>query len=276
MMKAIAPYATAMLLLLFVSCSKTFEDRGDCPCVLTLDCSGLPASVRTLDVWILDGSSRSSYMKKVYITDFSSPVSIDIDRLQTLDICVWGNMKHLEFHGSGTDTYFLKRKSVDADSLYREIEHADSRCDELHHKLSLTKEFSRVTLLFSPSMSFEKEMELIYHQPVSGYYIQGGSVEGDASTSLLLRRLPDGQNAASFNMLRNDLKNTSELELILPFEKQGNARFSIPIWKYLQDAGFDMEKRNLDDITFSLDYSFNVTGITINDWTDCPPYRIEF
>lgn len=275
-MKTIVPYVTAMLLFLSASCSKTFEDREKCPCVLTLDCSGLPSSVRTLDVWIIDGSGSSSYMKKAYISDFSSPVTIEINRLQITDICVWGNMKNTEFHGSGIDTYFIKKKRVDADSLYREIEHADSRCDELYHKLSLTKEFARVTLLFSPSMSFDTEMELIYHQPVSGYYIEGGSVEGDASTSLLLRQLPDGQHTASFNMLRNDLKNTSELELIVPVEKQGRVRFLIPIWKHLQNAGFDMEKRNLDDITFSLDYAFNITGVAITDWTDCPPYRIEF
>lgn len=265
-----------MLLLLSVSCSKTFEDRGECPCILTLDCRELPATVSSLDVWILDGSGSSTYMKKAYISDFSSPVSIEINRLQMADICVWGNMKHSEVHGSGIDTYFIKRKTIDADSLYREIDNADSCCDELYHKVSLTKEFSRVTLLFSPSMSFDKGIELIYHQPVCGYYIKGGSVEGDAGTRLIPMKLPDGQNSASFNMLRNDLKNTSELEVIVPMENRGTASFSIPVWKYLQDAGFDMEKKNLDDITFSLDYSFNVTGVTINDWTDCPPYRIEF
>lgn len=253
-----------------------FEDRGECPCFLTLDCSALPSSVKSLDVWILDGSGITPYMKKAYVNNFCEPAVIEIDRMQDADICIWGNIVNSELHGSGPDAYFIKRKTIDADSMFKEIAHADSRCDELCHKVSLTKEFSRVTLLFSPEMIFDNEVELIYHQPVCGYYIKGGSVEGDAGTRLLPLPLPGGGSTASFNMLRNDLKNTSEIEVKVPMGNRETACFTIPVWKYLQDAGFDMQKRNLDDITFGLDYSFNVTEVIINDWTDCPPYRIEF
>lgn len=275
-MRHIALYAAAILLSVLCSCSKTFEDRGECPCVLTLDCSAVPSSVKSMDVWILDGSGRSSYMKKIYTSDFSRPISVEIDRIETADICVWGNIKNSEIHGTGKDTYFIKRKSVDADSLYKQVERIDSRCDDLSHRIILTKEFSTITLLFSQSMSFNGNVELTYHQPVCGYYAEGGSVEGDADITLFPSTLPNGQSKASFNMLRNDLKNSSELEVIVSIEDNERKHFTIPIWKYLEEAGFDMDKENLDDITFSLDYSFNVISVTINDWTECPPYKIEF
>lgn len=237
-------------ILLLSSCSIR-EERADCPCLLDLDLSGFAAydDRATLSFWegpnagIDEGATERHYVRNV---------SKDI-----FDVSIWCSVSGGMF--SGRRLTVPQGSQPDSLRLFRT--RLDCRGETCSQTAGPSRQFARITLQVS--------MEPGTHYPYS-FYVESdycgidlrdlSPIAGD----LVFPVLQTGEDRFVFNLLRHGPDTKVQIGIYDGRERTD----TFPLFKWLQEAGYDWEAPDLDEVTVYLDYVHRKIRIIISNWLD--------
>ncbi len=218
-------------LVALVSCSVK-EDRGDCPCYLTVDAE------RTVGV---DGwfGTRSLFNVNGGFVDRQVPRGI-------VDIVA----SHGRFsvpEGQQMDSLFARRIPVDTDG------------ESAYARVTLCKNFATIELDFKDEDDGRTDYDLLATGTISGVDARSLNPE-EGSFSFVPEPNTDGRGYA----FRVPRQKDETLKLLL--SKDGNIVETIDLGYLVAKTGFDWKAESLGDIAILCDLPAHTFTITVKDW----------
>ena len=218
-------------LVALVSCSVK-EDRGDCPCYLTVDAE----RTVSVDGWF---GTRSLFNVNGGFVDRQVPRGI-------VDIVA----SHGRFsipEGQQMDSLFARRIPVDTDG------------ESAYARVTLCKNFATIELDFKDEDDGRTDYDLLATGTISGVDVRSlNPVEG--SFSFVPEPNTDGRGYA----FRVPRQKDETLKLLL--SKDGNIVETIDLGYLVAKTGFDWKAESLGDIAILCDLPAHTFTITVKDW----------
>ena len=218
-------------LVALVSCSVK-EDRGDCPCYLTVDAE----RTVSVDGWF---GTRSLFNVNGGFVDRQVPRGI-------VDIVA----SHGRFsvpEGQQMDSLFARRIPVDTDG------------ESAYARVTLCKNFATIELDFKDEDDGRTDYDLLATGTISGVDVRSlNPVEG--SFSFVPEPNTDGRGYA----FRVPRQKDETLKLLL--SKDGNIVETIDLGHLVAKTGFDWKAESLGDIAILCDLPAHTFTITVKDW----------
>ena len=218
-------------LVALVSCSVK-EDRGDCPCYLTVDAE----RTVSVDGWF---GARSLFNVNGGFVDRQVPRGI-------VDIVA----SHGRFsvpEGQQMDSLFARRIPVDTDG------------ESAYARVTLCKNFATIELDFKDEDDGRTDYDLLATGTISGVDVRSlNPVEG--SFSFVPEPNTDGRGYA----FRVPRQKDETLKLLL--SKDGNIVETIDLGYLVAKTGFDWKAESLGDIAILCDLPAHTFTITVKDW----------
>ena len=218
-------------LVALVSCSVK-EDRGDCPCYLTVDAE----RDVSVDGWF---GTRSLFNVNGGFVDRQVPRGI-------VDIVA----SHGRFsvpEGQQMDSLFARRIPVDTDG------------ESAYARVTLCKNFATIELDFKDEDDGRTDYDLLATGTISGVDVRSlNPVEG--SFSFVPEPNTDGRGYA----FRVPRQKDETLKLLL--SKDGNIVETIDLGYLIAKTGFDWKAESLGDIAILCDLPAHTFTITVKDW----------
>ena len=248
---------SALLVAVAVGCSVK-EDRTVCPCVMSLDFSGLDTAViKSVNVM----ATRADGMV------FSDCVLADAfdDRYERkvphglLQVNVWcgdGGM-------AGKDCLLRIPYGVECPPVYFDSFMADTGAEYFHKKVSLYKNHCRLTVEMPDRC--ELPYSLTFKGVIDGYDMDGSPSCGDFSCVAF----PVDEGVAAVLLPRQ-----TDSSLLLEVDDQAPHLKTFAVGEYLAAGGYDWTAEDLADVTVVLDYSMTVVSIRVSDWEKEQEYTI--
>ncbi len=270
----ITAVSVGILLLCLSGGCRVFEDRDVCPSYLTVDLQGVDREIREWQMWLFNGKGEMIYKDTIYRRDYVSPYVVEVPRFGEVQCLLWGNIR------GGTslteryslETIILKEDGKSADSLYFCKDVISTNGEESYLKVVPYKEFATVDLYLQGWVGVDFDVEMVLQCAKGGFYVDGEFSGSIVSTNMELcdlgnyytkftgriLRQPDTENIVLSLMIRNrEWDGTSGQVLV---DKD------IPIGKYLDENGYNMQSANMSDIRMDVDYSYNQLIIKAEDW----------
>lgn len=220
-------------LVALASCSVK-EDRGDCPCWLTV---------------------RASYPNEMVSAWYGTRMLFeDLDGQQVDRQVPKGTVDVLASRGR-----FTVEEGHQMDELYATIIHVDTRAEEVEVIPSLNKQFARVFLEFKETEGGRVPHTLEVH----------GNVKGADKRTLqpvpgAFRCIPEESSEGGYEMRIPRQRDDS---LILRrFDSEGGEFTPIPLGEIIRKAGFDWTQESLGDVSILADIPAMTFQITVMDW----------
>ena len=218
-------------LVALVSCSVK-EERGDCPCYLTVDAE----RTVSVDGWF---GARSLFNVNGGFVDRQVPRGI-------VDIVA----SHGRFsvpEGQQMDSLFARRIPVDTDG------------ESAYARVTLCKNFATIELDFKDEDDGRTDYDLLATGTISGVDVRSlNPVEG--SFSFVPEPNTDGRGYA----FRVPRQKDETLKLLL--SKDGNIVETIDLGYLIAKTGFDWKAESLGDIAILCDLPAHTFTITVKDW----------
>ena len=218
-------------LVALVSCSVK-EDRGDCPCYLTVDAE----RTVSVDGWF---GTRSLFNVNGGFVDRQVPRGI-------VDIVA----SHGRFsvpEGQQMDSLFARRIPVDTDG------------ESAYARVTLCKNFATIELDFKDEDDGRTDYDLLATGTISGVDVRSlNPVEG--SFSFVPEPNTDGRGYA----FRVPRQKDETLKLLL--SKDGNIVETIDLGHLVAKTGFDWKAESLGDIAILCDLPAHTFTITVKEW----------
>ena len=218
-------------LVALVSCSVK-EDRGDCPCYLTVDAE----RTVSVDGWF---GARSLFNVNGGFVDRQVPRGI-------VDIVA----SHGRFsvpEGQQMDSLFARRIPVDTDG------------ESAYARVTLCKNFATIELDFKDEDDGRTNYDLLATGTISGVDVRSlNPVEG--SFSFVPEPNTDGRGYA----FRVPRQKDETLKLLL--SKDGNIVETIDLGHLVAKTGFDWKAESLGDIAILCDLPAHTFTITVKEW----------
>ena len=218
-------------LVALVSCSVK-EDRGDCPCYLTVDAE----RTVSVDGWF---GARSLFNVNGGFVDRQVPRGI-------VDIVA----SHGRFsvpEGQQMDSLFARRIPVDTDG------------ESAYARVTLCKNFATIELDFKDEDDGRTNYDLLATGTISGVDVRSlNPVEG--SFSFVPEPNTDGRGYA----FRVPRQKDETLKLLL--SKDGNIVETIDLGHLIAKTGFDWKAESLGDIAILCDLPAHTFTITVKEW----------
>ena len=218
-------------LVALVSCSVK-EERGDCPCYLTVDAE----RTVSVDGWF---GARSLFNVNGGFVDRQVPRGI-------VDIVA----SHGRFsvpEGQQMDSLFARRIPVDTDG------------ESAYARVTLCKNFATIELDFKDEDDGRTNYDLLATGTISGVDVRSlNPVEG--SFSFVPEPNTDGRGYA----FRVPRQKDETLKLLL--SKDGNIVETIDLGHLVAKTGFDWKAESLGDIAILCDLPAHTFTITVKDW----------
>jgi hypothetical protein len=226
-------------LVALVSCSVK-EDRGDCPCYLTVDAE------RTVNV---DGwfGTRSLFNVNGGFVDRQVPRGI-------VDIVA----SHGRFsvpEGQQMDSLFARRIPVDTDG------------ESAYARVTLCKNFATIELDFKDEDDGRTDYDLLATGTISGVDARSLNPE-EGSFSFVPEPNTDGRGYA----FRVPRQKDETLKVLL--SKDGNTVETIDLGHLIAKTGFDWKAESLGDIAILCDLPAHTFTITVKDWEGPATFEI--
>lgn len=263
--------ASAAVLLSVQSCDSIWEDRDKCPAVISVAADGLPASLGILDIWLFD-SDGSLAAKDTVATGISGYVKrIKVKRSGRMGCCIWGgigdNTKSVT--GNMDGSFLWNTGSGTADSLRFFGEEFSAAGDEVAFTPVMHKYFASVDVKFvSPAPDENIAVDLVGNS--CGYTTTGKALGGD----LFQRNVCTARRGCGFVLLRHtDLE---RLKMNISFGEGLMEPFEFKFGHYLAEMRYDMESRDMEDITLIFDLAEMKTFIQFGNWAMTVPVEIIF
>ena len=218
-------------LVALVSCSVK-EDRGDCPCYLTVDAE----RTVSVDGWF---GTRSLFNVNGGFVDRQVPRGI-------VDIVA----SHGRFsvpEGQQMDSLFARRIPVDTDG------------ESAYARVTLCKNFATIELDFKDEDDGRTDYDLLATGTISGVDARSLNPE-EGSFSFVPEPNTDGRGYA----FRVPRQKDETLKLLL--SKDGNIVETIDLGYLVAKTGFDWKAESLGDIAILCDLPAHTFTITVKDW----------
>ena len=218
-------------LVALVSCSVK-EDRGDCPCYLTVDAE----RTVSVDGWF---GTRSLFNVNGGFVDRQVPRGI-------VDIVA----SHGRFsipEGQQMDSLFARRIPVDTDG------------ESAYARVTLCKNFATIELDFKDEDEGRTDYDLLATGTISGVDARSLNPE-EGSFSFVPEPNTDGRGYA----FRVPRQKDETLKLLL--SKDGNIVETIDLGHLVAKTGFDWKAESLGDIAILCDLPAHTFTITVKEW----------
>ena len=218
-------------LVALVSCSVK-EDRGDCPCYLTVDAE----RTVSVDGWF---GARSLFNVNGGFVDRQVPRGI-------VDIVA----SHGRFsvpEGQQMDSLFARRIPVDTDG------------ESAYARVTLCKNFATIELDFKDEDDGRTDYDLLATGTISGVDARSLNPE-EGSFSFVPEPNTDGRGYA----FRVPRQKDETLKLLL--SKDGNIVETIDLGHLVAKTGFDWKAESLGDIAILCDLPAHTFTITVKEW----------
>ncbi len=253
---------------------RVFEDRDVCPSYLTVDLKDVDKSIRELQMWLFNEVGEMIYKDTIYRRDYSSPYVVKVPRYEDVRCMLWGNIRGgtelVEKYSLGTA--MLKRDGIQADSLYFCKSMINTKCEDSYIKVRPHKEFATVDVYLQGWVGVDFDVEMVLLCAKGGFYVDGGFSGSRVQTYMELCDMGNYYTKYSGRILRQpDTENILLSLLIRKREVDGTlgkilVNRDIPIGKYLEENGYDIQGANLGDIRMDIDYSYNQLIIKAENW----------
>lgn len=248
---------SALLVAAAVGCSVK-EDRTVCPCVMSLDFSGLDtAAIKSVNVLAMSADGMV----------FSDCVMADAfdDRYERevphglLQVNVWYGDEGM----AGKDCLLRIPYGVECPPVYLDSFAADTRVEYFHKQVDLYKNHCRLTV----EMPDRKDLPycLTFKGGIDGYDIDGNPSSGDFSCVAF---------PVDEGVLQVVLPRQTDSSLLLEVDDQAPYLKTFALGEYLAAGGYDWTAEELSDVTVVLDYSMTVVSIRVAGWDKEEIYNV--
>mgnify|MGYP003294875829 CR=1 FL=1 len=304
MKKRVLLYCWAITALLLISSCTVLEERSGCPCYLTMDLTKIDKGIREWQLWLFTPEGEIMFKDTIYRRAYSTPYTVQVPRNRQMQCLLWGNARgatlldetmtpatsllkkedvladSLYFFADTVDTWKEdgwvsvepKKECVLADSLYFFSETVDTWKEDGWVRVEPRKEFATVDIYMQGWVDIEYVVELILRCDTKGFYVNGEFYPGNVDTHMQFHNLGNYYSHFRGRILRQpDTENIRLSMLLKKKEIDGTVGEiivdkDIPIGKYLEENGYDMNKLVLEDIRMDIDYSNNNFMIKAEDW----------
>lgn len=244
--------------LIIAGCSVK-ENRGECPCRLLLDFSGVDTSViRSADLLVTAGDGVV-FADEVGISSSDAQVQLEVPRAE-LYMNVYSGISEEPMPGEGVMIPYGEQ----APPLYIHSAGVDSRSESVSTKVVMRKEHCVVTLDVNDKEGFPFTLKVT--GGICGYDAGGLPVRGEFMCGV------EGSAQEGFRVtVPRQLEPSLELHV---YDGAVVAK-TFALGEYLERIGYDWTKENLDDVTVMLDYSLTYVILTVQGWDEEYAYRVE-
>ena len=230
------------------------EDRGPCPCLLTL-------SYRNALEGMTDSFRARVYREGFILSD--ETISLKLEPSEHVVKVVKGENRVCYFGGASSSVLEGDRlmipKGQESDPLFIGSDMASCYGEKTVVNLDFRKEFCRLDLEIPNGTWEEYPYEMTLEGNVSGIDIRTlAPVEGSFSC----KPSPSGGPKLSARIPR---QKDSSLTLTLTGKKDGRVH-SVPLGRLIEKSGYDWQKSSLDDITVGIDFASGDFSIQIAGW----------
>ncbi len=274
MKKRVLLYCWAITALLLISSCTVLEERSGCPCYLTMDLTKIDKGIREWQLWLFTPEGEIMFKDTIYRRAYSTPYTVQVPRNRQMQCLLWGNARGATLLDETMTpaTSLLKKEGVLADSLYFFSETVDTWKEDGWVRVEPRKEFATVDIYMQGWVDIEYVVELILRCDTKGFYVNGEFYPGNVDTHMQFHNLGNYYSHFRGRILRQpDTENIRLSMLLKKKEIDGTVGEiivdkDIPIGKYLEENGYDMNKLVLEDIRMDIDYSNNNFMIKAEDW----------
>ena len=237
------------LIIIKASCTVVKEDRTDCPCALYLE-------IRDLQAWPLSLSlNGKDYWEEWIISgDTTLLVRVPKSGVQLLAVAGSGLPKGGAFHIP---------RGFDCPPLFLQTEWVETPGDSARVKVQLHKHFCTLSLSFDGPDGWEEPYWAEVRGAVDGLTTEGDALEGPFSCRLDLGR--------SIRLPRQ----APDEELWLDIAMPDRVIRTFALGNYLQEAGYDWEAPDLEDLTLQVRMSVTALRFQYSHWTRLEILDIE-
>ena len=273
--------AWAVCMVFYMESCTILEERSGCPCYLTVDLAKVDKSIREWQLWLFDNDGELMFKDTIYRRSYTSPYVVQVPRNRQLQCFMWGNARSATTldEAYSLSTLILKKEGLPADSLFSYADTIDTWKEDGLMRVSPRKEFATIDIYIYgwAEIDFVAEMELVCDS--RGFFVRGDFYPDEVSVQMELEGIDDYYTHFSGRMLRQPDTENIRLSLMLKRKEidgkigQVLVNQDIPIGKYLEENGYDMQNPQLQDIRMELDYSYTNITIRTDDWE--ASYRLK-
>ena len=234
------------------------EDRTICPCVMSLDFSGLDTSV-IKKVNVLAMSADGIVFSDCVMADaFDAMYEREVPH-GLLQVSLWcgdGGM-------SGKDCLLRIPYGVECPPVYLDSFIADTGAESYYRKVRLHKNHCRLTVEMH-----DRELlpySLTFKGGVDGYDMGGSPSYGEFACVAF----PQERGVAQVIIPRQ-----KDSSLMLEVDDQAPHLKTFAIGEYLAAGGYDWTAEELSDVTVVLDYNMTVISVSVSGWDKEEIYNV--
>lgn len=259
------------------SCTKSvWEERGICPCSLTLDLGNVNREIDTLHLWMFGDDNEILYRDTISSLQFVRDYEISIKR-GMVKYFLWGNIKgattmtdHLALH-----TTLTKVENLPADSLYYYSNYLNTDLEDVVDVVRLNKEFITVDFSLKGNIEPAVDISMVLFGNASGFYVDKRLLDGVGKITARPCYRDDSKILFHYRITRQHHLWGITISLVLERDGNSSVLTELPVGKWLAENGYDMEANNLSDIAIELDLSVNFITITVDNWQVTIPADVE-
>lgn len=259
--------------LILAGCT-VLEDRDPCPCYLEVDFSQVDNGIREWQMWLFSSSGELMFKDTVYRRSYSLPYIVQVPRNTKVQCLLWGNARsgtNLTEHYS-LNTSLQKKSDVLSDSLYFSTDTISTMGEDSFLRVVPCKEFATVDIFLQGwiGVDFDVEMELLCGS--QGFYVNRNFLPGQTGCSMKLFDMGDYFTQFRGRILRQpDTENIVLSLMIRKKEIDGSpgpilVNRDIPLGKFLEENGYDIQSPQMADIIMDIDYSYTSLTVKVDDW----------
>ncbi|MBO5407738.1 MAG: hypothetical protein J6A27_09595 [Bacteroidales bacterium] len=259
---------------LLLCCCTVLEERDGCTNTLTVDLQGVEKGIKEWQMWLFNGEGKLLFKDTIYRRSYSSPYKVEVPRASEVRCLMWGNMRGatrvVENYSYGTN--FTKAADISADSIYFFTDTITTAGEDSYLKVVPDKEFATVDIYVNGWVGSDFEADMVLECASDGFYVGKEFLRGRSFINAQVAGIGNYYTRFQCRMLRQQDTENMVLNLyirdLLADGTLGRVAVDkeIPIGEYLQENGYDMQKKSLEDIVMEVDYSFNKFVIKAADW----------
>ncbi len=241
-----------LLIFILASCSVK-EQRGPCPCLLSIKISDTLSATGNLALAVWD--ENPIFYDKIAMSDRPSIYEKSVPKgLYTISAVVGENNMTRE------EKALTIPLGLDSDKIWGYTSTVDCSNEFAIDTTEFRKHFTLVCIEFKNLIDDFEGLEFFIKSNTAGLYLNDFSpLEGDFRYALNL----DEEHCGTVCLPRQRQGNRS---LRVEIVRSGAVIENLPLWSWIEETGYDWYKPDLNDINISVDYSMMMVTVKIAGW----------
>ncbi|MEG1484162.1 MAG: hypothetical protein RSC28_02155 [Bacteroidales bacterium] len=263
--------------IIFLNCTKfVWEDRGECPCVLTLNLSNVNNGIDTLHLWIFGADNDILYRDTIGSEEFNNKYKVLINR-GMVKYFLWGNISKSTILKDNLtiNSLLTKIKNLSADSLYYYTNLLNTNYEYACDTVSLNKEFITMDVALKGKVAIGDSVKVELLGSSNGFYIDKRFVVGESKVVALPYYRNEDTTLFKYRLTRQEHLSNMKMYIILEHNGIPITLEEFRVGKWLKLHGYNMQAVNLSDIKIEFDLSMNFVTIKVDNWQVTVPANVE-